>query len=200
MKNTAIVFMIFVCTVGILSGAENNVISGDYDGLLFAVSPDAKQVSGYYMNAAGYDEKTDSPKFICEFYFMGKKNGAKYNIKLVTSDGTVVTDGVLTPLSDAVKIRLTEEPGGCWNVVEGLTSKEGAVFSGCIPAKWIEIRLVASPKAYFHSAPDVSKKLKSYVIKGDVLRIYEKKNGWVLAEFAGKKTVKGWIKESDVVK
>ncbi|NPV02007.1 MAG: hypothetical protein HPY53_11565 [Brevinematales bacterium] len=199
MKHAAIIFTMLVLSAGLIFGAVQKGVSGKYDALVLAYSADGKTVSGYHKNATGYDEASGSPKFVCEFYFTGKQNGSQYDISVIDIDGSIITEGELTPMKNAVKLRLNDDPGACWNVIGGLTD-EGAELSPCEPAKWIEIRMVVSQKAYFHSEPDSAKKLKSYVIKGDALRVYEKKNGWVLAEFEGAKIVKGWIKESDLLK
>ncbi|OHD56038.1 MAG: hypothetical protein A2Y33_11335 [Spirochaetes bacterium GWF1_51_8] len=198
MKRKLGVFVLGLFTAAAVFAGEPKVQSGTYEELLLGVSADGVKVTGYYMNATGYDAATDSPQFVCRFYFSGKKNGAKYDIQVYDTDGDAVTKGVLTPLEKAVKLKLNDDPGACWNVIGGLTDS-GVEFSPFTAGKWIEIGMAKAQKAFFYSDPAEDKKLKSYVIKGDVLRVFEKKSGWVLAEFHGAKVTKGWVKESDLI-
>ena len=96
-----------------------------------------------------------------------------------------------------IHLLLSSLPDGCGNVFPFDTLK-GNIFSLESPGEWKEIRVTASEQAYFHSKPDASSQLKTFVVRGDVLRIHKRQTGWVYAECAGEKTIRGWIQEADL--
>lgn len=65
---------------------------------------------------------------------------------------------------------------------------------------WKSLTAVQANRAYFHSNHDESAKGKSYVVRGDLLYIYDEAPDWYYVMFkAGKKETKGWIKRGDTV-
>jgi hypothetical protein len=55
---------------------------------------------------------------------------------------------------------------------------------------------ISSEKAIIYSAPNIPTRM--YLIKGDVVTVLEKEEGWLRIDYEGKKQVRGWIKEQDV--
>ena len=91
--------------------AEFALQPGSYDDGLLSIAVNDDVVTGFYENYTGWDEKTQAPRFSCLFLFAGRIENSK--IEIASSD----TKGIIELLeNDRVKIRLGEEPGGCWNV------------------------------------------------------------------------------------
>jgi len=150
-------------------------------------------VTGFYENYTGWDEQSQTPRFSCLFLFAGRLEGSKAEIATSDTKGTIELLG-----NDQVRISLEEEPGGCWNV-EPRFDEEGVVFELTEREEWKFIRIVSSERAYFHDKPDEKARGKSYVIEGDILRVYEVEEGWARGEYRGSQGITtGWIKESDL--
>jgi hypothetical protein len=166
---------------------------GSYDDGLLSIAVNDDVVTGFYENYTGWDEKTQAPRFSCLFLFVGRIQNS--GVEIVTSD----TKGTIELLgNDKVKISLEEEPGGCWNV-EPRFDEEGVVFELAEREEWKFIRMVASERAYFYNRPEETERGKSYIIEGDVLRVFEVEGDWVRGEYRGSQGITtGWIKESDL--
>jgi hypothetical protein len=166
---------------------------GSYDDGLLSIAVHDDAVTGFYENYTGWDEKTQAPRFSCLFFFVGWIENSKVEIATSDSQGTIELLG-----NDQVKISLEEEPGGCWNVEPGF-DEEGVVFELTEREEWEFIRMVASERAYFYNRPEETERGKSYIIEGDVLRVFEVEGDWVRGEYHGSQGITtGWIKESDL--
>jgi hypothetical protein len=55
---------------------------------------------------------------------------------------------------------------------------------------------ISSEKAIIYSAPNIPTRM--YLIKGDVVTVLGKEEGWLRIDYEGKKQVRGWVKEQDV--
>jgi hypothetical protein len=166
---------------------------GSYDDGLLSIAVNDGVVTGFYENYTGWDEKLQAPRFSCLFFFVGRIENSRVEIATSDTRGTVELLG-----NNQVKISLEEEPGGCWNV-EPRFDEEGVVFELTEREEWKFIRMVASERAYFHDHPDETGRGKSYIIEGDVLRVFEVEGDWVRGEYHGSQGITtGWIKESDL--
>lgn len=68
-------------------------------------------------------------------------------------------------------------------------------------AEWVELLRVSADRAYFHGEPLDTKKLPTYVIKGDVVGVLSTRDGWLEVEYLAKKRrTKGWIRAEDTKK
>ena len=166
---------------------------GSYDDGLLSIAVNDDVVTGFYENHTGWDEKLQAPRFSCLFLFVGRLEGSE--VEVATSD----TRGTIELLEeDEIKISLEEEPGGCWNVEPGF-DEEGVIFELTERREWKFIRMVSSERAYFHDNPDEKERGESYIIQGDVLRVFELEGDWVRGEYHGSQGITtGWIKESDL--
>ncbi len=185
---------------------QAQVSSGDYEGLLIGADTANRIITGYYESYTGLDETSGKPLFNCIFYLRGRTEGdPPYKIETwFPADKTrrhLIT-GTLTPEQKdgktSMRIGLKTEHGGCWNV-QHFADQGGALFLLDAPGKWRAIGVVSAPRAYFNSEPAEGKERKAYVVKGNPVRIFESKPGWVYAEYSAEgKTTTGWLKESDL--
>ena len=204
LKILALWFSFLACSL--LSAKSTKAQSGIYGRgrLLIAVNPEEKTLTGFFEDHTGWDENTDRPRFSCIFYFAGKLNDGDTIVITSWASPTMEEkiEGALTFSQDkgqpGVKIKLENEHGGCSNV-QHFTDEDVVLHLDSV-LDWKEIRLVKSEKAFFYDHPDLQDRRNAYVVKGDVLKIYEIKNGWVKAAFGQKEITIGWIKEEDTYK
>jgi hypothetical protein len=166
---------------------------GSYDDGLLSIAVNEDVVTGFYENHTGWDEQAQAPRFSCLVFFVGRIENSKMEIESSESKGTIELLG-----NDKVKITLEEEPGGCWNV-EPRFDEGGVIFELTDRKEWKSIRIVSSERAYFYNNPDENERGKSYIIEGDVLRVFEIAEDWVRGEYCGSQGITtGWIKEADL--
>jgi hypothetical protein len=175
--------------------------SGVYGPLAVGIDKQAGLLTGYFESHTGWDQRTQAPRFSCVFILAGKAADRGYDVSLwhplerQTIRGRIhflLTDG--TP---CLHLLLEDIPGGCPNVFP-FDRDKGNEFPLDSSGDWIQIRVVCKDKAYFYQHPGPSLKQKSYVVRNDVLRIHKSENGWVLAQYIGQRTVRGWIREIDL--
>jgi hypothetical protein len=180
--------------------------SGNYDNELF-VGLDEKSglLTGYYETGTGWDESTQSPRFVCAFFLYGKLQGDAYQITTwyPGSPERPIKGRLKFTMKEAVaqaQLKLDELPGGCGMANPSLAQDAGSELSLLAPAGWTSVRAVSAKQAFFHKAPNPRTKEKAYVVKNDAVRVFKVQNGWVEAEFGTDKdkTVRGWLKESDL--
>ena len=191
--------MTFIIGANFASG--QHLKSGEYGyiGLKIAVDSSTNILTGYFENYTGWDEETQNPKFSCIFYIVGEIKGENVLINTFYPKKTISGEvkGEINIIEDSIfSIKLTEEHGGCWNVEHFADQLE--VYELQKAQKWIQIRYVDKAKTYFHKTDSQSKKLKSYLIQGDFVKVMEIKNEWALCIYDGKKSTCGWIKLADL--
>jgi hypothetical protein len=172
--------------------------SGIYENGNFILGVNNKEgmITGYFGNCVGYDERTKKPLICCIFFLYGTREGDKYRITTWypgTQDQIAGELKLPEPGKLDLFIRLKELPPG--SMAHYFDVERGNNFLLDSPGGWMEVRVVSAPKAYFHREPDVKSKRLAYIVKRDVVRVYEKKNGWALAKY---QHTKGWIKEEDL--
>jgi hypothetical protein len=84
--------------------------------------------------------------------------------------------------------------------VQHFADKEPASFTLERAFDWTNVRVVKSAKAYFHKAPDASKKQRAYVVEGNAVGVRATRGGFVQAEYVGAsgKTTTGWLRADDL--
>ncbi|CAM3619152.1 hypothetical protein FSS13T_17700 [Flavobacterium saliperosum S13] len=176
--------------------------SGEYDnGLRLAYDCQSNKITGYYENFTGWNEDTKTPRFSCIFYIEGDFSGQKTTIRTYfpedKNEDTI--EGYMEVVNEeTINIKLPEDHGGCWNVQHFADKPEAFKLEKNF--NWIQIRYVNTTKSYFHKEQSNDKKLKSYLIKGDIVFIEKIENEWVFCSYFGKKTIKAWLKVSDLNK
>lgn len=193
MKKTIpiIIFILFFSSVF----AQLTIVSGEYNyGLKIAYDSKTNLINGYYENYTGWDDKTNNPRFSCIFYIEGKVESGKIVIKTFspTFEKEPKIEGSLEIVNNkTIKIKLSEEHGGCWNVEHFVD--EPVKFELGTQENWLQIRFVKAEKTYFYKNQNTSKKQKKYLIKGDFVCIEKIENDWAYCTYFGKKISKGWI-------
>jgi len=60
--------------------------------------------------------------------------------------------------------------------------------------------LIINDKVSLYREKNKAKKMKSYLVKNDIVYIERIEDGWAYATYIGKRTVKGWVKVKDLNK
>ena len=191
-----------ILTFILISGITNaqKILSGEYDpALKLAYDDKTNRLTGYFKMTSGSDFKTSPPAFSCIFYIDGTIEGDKFDVATYSPEfkSTEVIEGSMEIINDTtVQIQLPSEHGGCWNL-QHFTEKP-VLFELEKQIPWIQIRYVTAEKAYFHSEKSDDKRLKSYIVKNDIVCVDRQDGDWVYCTYYGKKATLGWIKISDL--
>ena len=198
MKNLTLTLLVALFSHFLL--AQKTILSGEYSSeLKLAYDGKAKMVTGYFESYIGWDERTNNPRFSCIFYLEGKITESKNKINTYypgekTED---LIEGVLEISEDTtVSLKLPNEHGGCWNVQHFADEPVKFIFENGF--NWLQIRYVTATKTYFYSEKSNDRKLKSYLIKGNIVCIEKIEEEWAYCSYFGKKVTKGWLKITDL--
>lgn len=65
---------------------------------------------------------------------------------------------------------------------------------------WIGVYVISSRRAIFHAQPNKTSMRKEYLVRGDVIYVYDERPDWYFVQYEnGKKKAVGWIKKADTV-
>lgn len=179
---------------------KGQISSGFYtNGLNLAYNPNNKLVTGFFENYSGLDENTGKPTFSCIFYISGiySKNGFEIESYYPTDKvDDFIKGNVQIVNTNTIKIKLTEDHGGCWNVQN---FKDDFVdFTLTQKTNWIEIKYINREKVYFYNDKNLETKRKAYVVRGDIVYIDKIEGEWIHCKYIGKTTTEGWIKKENI--
>jgi hypothetical protein len=181
--------------------AATHGVSGFYPPLLIGIDPGTGLLTGFFESHTGWDETLKAPRFHCVFYVHGRYADGAYQVQTWYPGTPGVIPGTIT-FSYAnrqwrLHMTLTDTHGGCWNVYP-FDTQQGNTFTRETPGAWLAIRLVSAPRAYFHRQPEARTKRQAYVVRYDVVRLFDSKDGWVEAAYGTDKTTRGWLREQDL--
>jgi hypothetical protein len=181
------------------------VVSGKYNNGVLSLAHDGQLVSGYYANG----RYAGNPNFGCSFYFYGRSNDQidfrKIKIVIINPFNLLekLREGTLKihDEEDIFSLVADLNANDCWDQELGFVEigkDPGIGFVLSEEKPWLEIRVAASERVYFHDSTAVGEKRQAYVIKGDPLFISKVQGEWLLATFIGQKSeVNGWVKRAD---
>ena len=164
--------------------------SGIFEGLMLAVDKNLN-LTGYYREVQG-----EGVTKRCSFYIAGKASSSE--IGIVTWNQKVIP-GTLTAEAAGLKIKIEKgrEHSGCGLVLLP-TISTGMSLDEIEKPNWLELQRITSDRAYFFADHMGIKKLKPYVINGDVVGVLSRRGDFLEVEFLAKKRkIRGWIKSSD---
>ena len=174
------------------------IAPGNYDGFLIGVDRNGV-LTGYFESSTG------AGQFSCIFFVSGKMTGSVNRVQTwfpSNRKSKEVIHGVLEHVfsngQPAIRLKLDEEHGGCWNVQTFATDPSTFVLAE--QGRWESIRIIASKKAYFYENPSSPKPRKAYAVTGNALRVIETRDGWVRGEYVSpeNRRTRGWISERDL--
>jgi hypothetical protein len=182
------------------------VVAGIYNGGFLLLAYDGNLVTGFYANG----RYQGNPNFGCSFYFYGSSSeqigDRKINI-MVLNPFNLAEE----PRQGTFKLHDEEDKifslvanlnaDDCWDRELGfvdISKDPGIGFELSERKPWLEIRIAAAERVYFHNTTDEGTKRETYVIKGDPLIISKIEGEWLKATFMGEKSaVTGWVKKKD---
>lgn len=165
--------------------------SGVYEGLVLAVNNNG-EVAGYFNEQQGQGVEKG-----CSFYLRGTYSAGQVNVMTWQEKKL---PGFLKAVADGVVLHLPNGRShpGCQSVLLPQID-QGLAFDLTAAARWQELSFVQSAKAYLYKEPDEAGKMKSYLVKGDVVGVLAYKGGWVSVEYnTGVKKLRAWVRAIDV--
>lgn len=184
---------IFVISTTCCAHEPSSLKSGVYEGLSLAISKEGL-VTGYFNEKQG--EVVEKG---CSFYLQGTYAAGQVNF---ISWRTSKLPGSLKVQSDGVVLQIPQgrTHPGCMSVLLPQID-QGLSLDLTSSASWEELRVVASEKASFYKEPDETKKMKAYLVKGNVVGVVDTKKGWLSVEYLTEKgKVSGWMPESNLAR
>jgi hypothetical protein len=161
--------------------------SGIFEGLMLAVDPQGG-ITGYYR-----EEQGEGVVKSCSFFLAGKVAAGATPVMTWNDERF---PGTLTPLSDGVELRVKQasEHPGCGLVLSPEIAS-GLEFSLVRETYWRELRRIDNKRVNFHSAPSEEKKMRAFVVAGDVVGVIAESGEWLEVEYPGtQKTTRGWVR------
>lgn len=181
--------------------------------IAFGYNPKTKITTGYLAALRTAPGRTDACKLIFSSD-LNKKNEfvVKYldEKKSHKTPGQVRHTASLVVENNITYLRfLKKDVGGDCDwilpfVVESELSEDSNKIMVEVEAQrggeWISVYTIAVEKAKFHSQPDSSSEGNAFLVKGDVIYVYDEKPEWYFVKYdEGKKKTEGWIKKSDTL-
>lgn len=147
---------------------------GVYESLLLAVNPNGA-ITGYYREAQG-----EGVVKTCAFTFKGEAHVGIANIFV----GAESFPGKIQAETDGINLKIPKgrELPGCGLILMPEIS-EGLSYDLITKAPWKDLRNITSEKSYFHSEPKFDKKLKSYLVRGDVIGVVREEGDWLQIDY-----------------
>jgi len=167
--------------------------AGQFEGLMLAIDP-AGTVTGYYREQQG-----EGVTKTCTFFLSGRATANPFDIVTWSKE---VFSGTLKSVGKDVELKIARgrDHPGCRMVLLPEIA-EGLVLERSSKAKWIGLRVVTAPRAYFHAKPDDAEKRRVFVVKGDVVAVLAEDGDWLDVAYPGeKKTTQGWIHAAELAK
>ncbi|WP_409269394.1 SH3 domain-containing protein [Massilia sp. BHUDP2] len=176
--------------------------------LAYGYNPKTKVISGYLAAFRTAPGRTDE----CKLVFKGSSDRllVKYSEETWASMGG--NDSFVSVAMEKndpyLKFHRESMGGDCDWILPFKVGKRvhvagGEVFvSAKVPVigDWIGVYVINSKRAQFHSGPDSNSLKKGYVVKGDVVYVYDEQPEWYFVRYDnGKKSKSGWIKKLDTV-
>lgn len=167
-------------------------VSGNYGSVHLA--SDEQTITGLY---EPYLEEGASAS--CSFYFYGEalEKGQTPIIAFFPDISPKASFGKLRINGKQLTISFDEAPAeGC---LPSLTSSEGHSMELLEASSWRAIRLVRSDGSEFFEEPNESFLLDHKLMRYDMLRVMEEREGWLRAQHqAGERQYSGWVKSQDL--
>jgi hypothetical protein len=170
--------------------SQTPLLSGNYDSeLIIAYNSSIKKVTGYYENATG-----ENDQFSCIFYLEGQVKGNTVLVQTYFPNDKAndLQNGTLNIVSPkGFSLQIAEDHGGCWNVQH--FSDNPVSFELQKETKWIQINYVIANKSFMYYDSMGKKRMKSYLVKNDIVCVNRIENDRAYCEYSGAKIIKGWV-------
>lgn len=149
--------------------------SGVYENVLLAINADGG-VTGYYREAQG-----EGVVKTCAFAFKGEALAGKANIMVGEENAF---PGAIQAESEGINLKIAKarELPGCGLVLMPEIA-DGLSYDLITETSWSELLTITSEKSYFYSEPKEDKKLKSYLVKGDVVGVVTQEGDWLQIDY-----------------
>ncbi len=166
--------------------------SGQYEGLLLAVSPDGT-VRGAFSEQRVGNGSDAAPQFSCRFLLRGRLSDGRGVVE-TWFPGQKPIPGNLSFEGGGASLMLREDQDGCAMTAGGMTQQPWRAPRDAPGEGWTGAALVTAPRAAFRPSPGAAAPRTPYVVEGDALAVLERRGDWVRARYTGAaRPVTGWF-------
>lgn len=176
--------------------------------IAYGYNPVSKITTGYLAALRTAPGRTDA----CKLVFKKNANSDDFLVRYIGEGGASGERGQLRHLVSSteqgvlnLKFSKNELDGDCdWIlpfVVES-EDRDEVMVAIEIPniGNWIAVYAINSKKARFYSEPDNSSSQKAFLVKGDIIYVYEERPDWYFVKYnEGKVKTEGWIRKFDTL-
>jgi hypothetical protein len=150
--------------------------SGVYENLMLAITHDGHLI-GYFK-----EEQGEGVKKRCAFFLAGEVRDG--DAELTTWSGPALR-GRITAQKDGVTLAIPKgrEHPGCGLVLMPEVAT-GVALDRIAAAPWLDLRQVAVDRAYFFEDPQGNKRMRAYLVKGDVVGVLAEHGEWLKVEYS----------------
>ena len=190
---------------------KSDILDGTF--LAYGFNPKTKVLSGYIAAFRTSPGRTDE----CKLVFAGTSDSAK-NLSVsylgeeepVNEQDRTRSRASLVSSNNQFFLEFVKDSleADChwilpFNLESDESEKTGKVLVAMrVPhaGRWIGVYAIRAERARFHSRPDSTAVQKAFVVRGDIVYVYDERPDWYFVEYEGdKKKTRGWIRKSDTL-
>jgi hypothetical protein len=180
--------LFLLCFIGCNGQIENKLKEGVYDNGAVIIGLNSDKLFSGVMNLQEKDH--------CKLFFYGNTNNN--HISIYNPVDGKISSGYITYLENEIIIKSDLVLFPCQKILdlytgESFSFSSKSEFNNCL------FGLVKSEKSFLYSEPTFLTPKKSYLIKNDIVIVYEKKDEWVKIKYFTNKNVFFWIKADDLI-
>jgi hypothetical protein len=182
--NIAFIFITFSC-----SAQDNTDIKvGNYDNGQLEIFINKESLCGYI----NIDEEIN-----CRLFFWGKLKDKNKSISIYNPIDGTINDGNLTKLNKSITIKTKVMLLPCQRIID---LKRGWTFDYTGKSKWekCNFNFIKQEKSLLYTNPNQMTKKKSYLVKNDIVLVFQEKEGWVKVKYINNEKSFFWIKKNDL--
>lgn len=133
----------------------------------------------------------------CKMFFWGKLKDNSDSISIYNPIDKSINRGSLTYIDKKITIKSNEVLFPCQRIID---LKQGWPFFYTNKTNWenCTFDFVKQEKSFLYSKPNQMTKKKSYLLKNDVVLVFEKKGQWLKIKYIKNDKTFFWIKNNDL--
>jgi hypothetical protein len=190
---------VFLLSANALQSEAQSLLSGNYNSSLsLAYDPSTGNVTGYFEDQTGWDEKYQAPLFSCVFYLEGKLIDNKCELSTYYPNdkknsmihGELMIDG-----SNNINIKLDNAHGGCVNVIN---LEEPVSLTLVKSTNWKQIKYVKAVSCDLNKKKKSGMKSKLTLTEGTIVCVIDIDGIWAYVSLLDNEKQFGWMKMADL--
>lgn len=184
-------YLFLLCFINCNGQNETGLNQGVYDNGVVLVLQNSKKLFSGVINL---QEDVN-----CKLFFYGSViDNKKSPISIYNPVDGTISSGHMSYSRNEIIIKSDLVLFPCQRILD-LSSGESFSYSNKLDYNNCLFSLVKSERSFLYSKPNVMTKKKSYLIKNDIVVVYEKKDEWVKVKYLANKSIFFWIKAENLI-